>query len=249
MPTRVDTTTRTLTNTGPKNRDQTSSRYRKFLRGELSEDNPRFISAAEIVDSFRIAHSEPLDSVAKELQELFPENRNISSRLKRIESIISKLKFQPTLSLERMQDIAGCRIVTDSMPSLQVARQEIYKHFQVIAESNYIETPKDSGYRGIHLIIQRTHFDRILPVEIQLRTSIMHQWAVLVEMMASEMNYDLKRGDGPISLLEALRLISLDLSLMESTEYSGTIPRRQSVEAFNTLQHFISQIERTGEDL
>ena len=46
--------------------------------------------------------------------------------MKRTESVIAKLKRDSHIRLSRMQDIAGCRLVTDS----QAEQDEIYARLQ-----------------------------------------------------------------------------------------------------------------------
>ena len=50
---------------------------------------------------------------------------------------------------------------------------------------DYITTPKDSGYRGVHLIY-RYYSDKNetfngLKIEVQIRTALQHAWATAVD--------------------------------------------------------------------
>lgn len=55
--------------------------------------------------------------------------------------------------------------------------------FKVLREVDYIQQPKESGYRSLHLIIDVpiviSEGTLHLPVEIQLRTIAMDMWASL----------------------------------------------------------------------
>lgn len=119
----------------------------------------------------------------------------IVSRIKAPESMTKKIQadglpvnHQSALSVE--SDAIGVRIIVDSI-------SDVYKVFdnlkcintldnetdiRVINVKDYIKTPKDSGYRSLHVIIGITSDDKDFPemkVEVQIRTSIMDCWASL----------------------------------------------------------------------
>lgn len=108
-------------------------------------------------------------------------NALVAQRLKRSPSIISKLKRFPKMKLSRMQDIGGLRAVVSN---LEVARQltESYKSSRfthdLVGEKDYIEYPKDTGYRGIHLVYKyqnrRVALYDGLHIELQIRTRLQH---------------------------------------------------------------------------
>lgn len=115
---------------------------------------------------------------------------HMESRLKSPQSIINKLiKKDLPVSLDsarkNITDIAGIRVICYyiqdiySLVSLLVARGDIC----LIGKADYIEEPKPSGYRSIHLDVsvpvyigERTEH---IPVEIQIRTIAMDFWASL----------------------------------------------------------------------
>jgi hypothetical protein len=53
-------------------------------------------------------------------------------------------------------------------------------------------------------------------VEVQLRTEVQHEWAVVVERVGGRIGEDLKGGLGPPEVLEFLRLASRAIELEES---------------------------------
>lgn len=113
----------------------------------------------------------------------------IQSRIKSPESIVDKIKRkgypQELESLEKLNDIAGLRVVCHYMNDIQYVSQLLIMHedIQLIRKENYIEYPKDSGYRSLHLVVlvpvhlQSGTVD--IPVEIQMRTIAMDFWASL----------------------------------------------------------------------
>jgi hypothetical protein len=115
-------------------------------------------------------------------------------RLKRKNAIYEKLCRCETrsMSLERMYDIAGCRMVFEDLEDLYDFRKEFRKnsrfYHQLKYEKDYITKVKDSGYRGIHDIYayksdprRPKHWDGLF-VEIQYRTKHQHAWATAVEV-------------------------------------------------------------------
>ena len=103
-----------------------------------------------------------LDKLQTEINAILDRNRIkatfTSRRLKRLTSILYKLDLNPKMRLGGMQDIGGLRIV---LPNIQTL-DKLYSLLKVnVPEGfildkdpiNYIETPKESGYRSIHLYI------------------------------------------------------------------------------------------------
>ena len=114
----------------------------------------------------------------------------IKSRIKTPESIAKKLekKHLPVTfesMMTNLNDIAGVRVICPYISDIYTIRDMLLKQpdIKLIEEKDYIEHPKESGYRSLHIIIEipvylsdSTHFVR---VEIQLRTIAMDFWASL----------------------------------------------------------------------
>ena len=63
---------------------------------------------------------------------------------------------------------------------------------------DYIDQPKDTGYRAVHVVVRRdSHL-----IKIQLRTARQHAWADYLEQLGARSGHDLKDGQGPEELLE-----------------------------------------------
>ncbi|ECR1923209.1 hypothetical protein F2I69_08810 [Campylobacter jejuni] len=97
--------------------------------------------------------------VVDKLKKLGIKNYIIAKRTKRLESISFKLKRYPNFALDRIQDIAGMRIICDNLKDVNSIKNELKKHYQknisVFKYSNmddYINEPKNDGYRSYHLI-------------------------------------------------------------------------------------------------
>ncbi len=115
---------------------------------------------------------------------------HVKSRLKRPISIRNKLKkYGYPLSInnieEHLHDVAGLRVIC-SFPSDVYTIAEAFlsqDDVTLIARKDYIQNPKPSGYRSLHLIVEIPIFltkeKRMMKVEIQLRTIAMDCWASL----------------------------------------------------------------------
>ena len=113
---------------------------------------------------------------------------HIKSRLKTPDSIVKKLKrdgLEVTIDnmVEKLSDIAGIRIICSFTQDIyqiaeMIARQ---KDVSVLYVKDYIQQPKNSGYRSLHLIVEiPIYFQgemQWIRAEIQLRTTAMDFWA------------------------------------------------------------------------
>ena len=114
----------------------------------------------------------------------------IKSRLKSPESIMKKLnKKELPLTTDAIEkyitDIAGVRIICSfeediyKMAKLLLQQDDI----TLIEQKDYIASPKESGYRSLHLIVEIPIFleneKRPMKVEVQFRTIAIDFWASL----------------------------------------------------------------------
>jgi len=123
-------------------------------------------------------------------------------RLKQVPSIFNKLERELSMSLSRMEDIGGCRAVVSTSTLVnriyKILKNSRTKHI-LHRERHYITNPKESGYRGIHLIYKYNGSkDKFkgLPVEIQIRSKIQHSWATAVEVVGTFTKQALKAHTG-----------------------------------------------------
>lgn len=106
----------------------------------------------------------------------------VTYRLKTPASIrgkLAKLSLAPTpaIAAAALHDIAGLRVVLDSEDAVYAFAAQLREAqgAQLLAERDYIASPKPSGYRSLHLILRPRGAG--VPVEIQLRTPQMDVWA------------------------------------------------------------------------
>lgn len=115
---------------------------------------------------------------------------HIKSRIKSLERINEKLRRKKQkVSVDNISryvsDVVGMRIVCSFIKDVYTIVEIIRStgEFIVKSEKDYIEEPKESGYRSYHMIVlvpihleNRTEY---IPVEIQIRTVAMDCWASL----------------------------------------------------------------------
>ena len=119
-------------------------------------------------------------------------NRNpveaIKTRLKSPNSILGKLRRKNLpMNIEsirnNMFDVAGIRIICSFPEDIYHLAEMLLRQDDVtlIKKKDYIQNPKENGYRSLHLIVQVPIFltDRTeyMNVEVQLRTIAMDFWA------------------------------------------------------------------------
>lgn len=197
----------------------------------LNEDERN--EALEILSNWRAAHNYPMHIFTNRLKTVsqkLDEKSFTAQRLKRVPSIIKKLKRRyhgnkPSMKLTRMQDIAGCRVVLKNMDLVNELHKKYYgdrgvKHIKV-NEKNYIQNPKDDGYRSIHLIYkynsdkeEKKKFNGLL-IEVQIRSKLQHLWATAVEIVDFFTGQAIKSNEGQKDWVDFFRLVSSAFAIME----------------------------------
>ena len=187
---------------------------RRWARGEMTDPSAQR-AALDILLAFRAAHEVPLTKANMGLRSFVRTEGcrvEVSQRLKRVPTIIDKLTREPTMQLANMQDIGGCRSVLDSIDEVRRVQERLSKTRPPLRVADYIVAPRTSGYRGVHVVV--TYDDR--PIEIQLRTQAMHEWAITVERLTGRLQVDLKSGLGPPAVLDWLGAISEAMAVEEA---------------------------------
>lgn len=160
--------------------------------------------ALDILSFWRADHVASLESASDELKKFalkIDSKSIVAKRLKRTPSIINKLNRFSTASesmkLDRMNDIGGCRAIVSTIKKLDQLTKIVKRYNGFKLQKDYVSAPKDSGYRGIHLIGKvknKENNDRF--IEIQLRTKVQHSWATAVEIVDLFTNQSIKTSSG-----------------------------------------------------
>ena len=204
-------------------RNQIKKAGRVLAKGTI--DVAEELRSIEVLDNWRASHAYPLHVIATNLrQKTKGTDTIVVQRLKRLDSIIAKLKRKRSIGLYDMQDLAGCRVIAPTVEEVyQLSNQ--YKNSRIKHRhhktDDYIEKPKKSGYRGIHMIY-KYHSDKNddyegMFVEIQFRTQLQHLWSTAVETMGLYTGTNLKAGLGPDEVLKFFALVSSLFALEEKT--------------------------------
>lgn len=188
-------------------------------------DPDKYSHAMQVLSYWRSCHIYPLDIVAEKLQSAskrIDKQSIVAKRLKRTPSIINKLRRFESMKLRNMQDIGGCRAIVSSIKKANKLKRELNKRreFRVV---DYIEKPKEDGYRGIHLIgkfIGKNRSDEY-SIEIQIRTLVQHAWATAVEIIDLFTNQALKSNQGKQEWKDFFRNVSFEFSKIEGADIQG----------------------------
>ena len=112
----------------------------------------------------------------------------VDGRVKSVSSILEKAqkkKIPFEMIEEEMEDIAGIRIICQFVEDIQKVVEIIRRRtdMEVIAERDYINHMKDSGYRSYHVIVlyevHTLEGSRKIKVESQIRTLAMNFWSTI----------------------------------------------------------------------
>jgi putative GTP pyrophosphokinase len=146
-------------------------------------------------------------------------------RLKSYERIAQKLHrlghpVTADSARQNLTDIAGMRCICSYAKDIFYIA-DVFKRqpdMELVSEKNYVTTPKPSGYRSYHLILEvpiyLTGSIHRLPVEIQIRTQAMDFWASLEHRIRYKYNTGM-----PPHLAEGLRECAEQISDLDARMY------------------------------
>ncbi|WP_454813270.1 RelA/SpoT domain-containing protein [Labrys neptuniae] len=240
-----------------------------YSRGELDRVGNRIregVAGSEdlrILDNWRASHLYVLNTFQASLRTRrsrfdVGEQITIAQRLKRRPTIIDKLNREAGMSLSRMHDIAGCRIIFPNLNSLDRFRTSVLNSraaHELLGDQNrynYIVSPKPSGYRGIHDVykynVGSTGGVRWngLRLEIQYRTYIQHAWATAVEISDIVNATRLKFSEANNDITRLFLLCSEILSRYHEgvNGYCGNLAARDLIFEYKNIESRIHAISR-----
>ena len=192
----------------------------------LAKDSNEYNKALKIINEWRTLHLTALDALQKEVVPLLTNHEIAilltSNRLKRITSILYKLDINPEMHLGGMQDIGGLRIVVNNVEDLkscqQILTNKVPKSFDLVKIMDYVQKPKESGYRSIHFIYKYRSDNKDVDgakVEMQIRTKLQHSWAMAVETAGLITNTQLKSSMGSEEWLNFFKIVSSLFAIKE----------------------------------
>lgn len=241
-------------------REQVNAAGRELVRwdalGEVSlDDVEQWTDAMGIVNNWRASHHFPLNTFQVTLRDRarrIDPRAVVTQRLKRVPSVTKKLQRFKSMSLARMQDIGGCRAIVGTTAQV-LALRDVYlnssaRHIQTNIK-DYIDSPQDTGYRGIHLVYRYTS-DRATTynnhlIEVQLRSKLQHAWATGVETVGMMLGQALKSNEGEQDVLAFFKLASWAFAYREGTPVpEGTAPQEELLEQLCDMEDRLHVLRR-----
>ena len=207
-----------------------------------------------VINNWRSAHGYPLNTFQTTLRNSarrFDADALIAQRTKRLISIAAKLNREPRMKLSQMQDIGGCRAVVKSVAEVRSLvsyyEKEIRLQHTLATKDDYIDEPKSSGYRGVHLVY-RFHSDRPaavayngLKIEMQIRSKYQHAWATAVETVGTFVQQALKSSQGEEDWLRFFELMGSVIALRERLPLVPNTPTKRK-ELIATLAEYTARL-------
>ncbi|MBQ4466397.1 MAG: GTP pyrophosphokinase family protein [Oscillospiraceae bacterium] len=170
-------------------RDMVETLFFEFLELEHLYE-----SASEIVKT-------QLNIYDNEFSMKFQRNpiHGIESRIKSPQSIVQKLQkkgypLSAQSAQKHLMDIAGIRVVCYYINDIYAIAELLSTRddFKLVKIKDYIQNPKPSGYRSLHMIVMVPVYlattRKEVPVEIQIRTIAMDFWASLEHQLRYKTN-------------------------------------------------------------
>jgi ppGpp synthetase/RelA/SpoT-type nucleotidyltranferase len=198
----------------------------KLLNEDFFEHESEFTAVLDVISFWRSEHEVPLTRAFQLVQTvaLQIDRRAIfAKRLKRIISMARKLRRFRSMDLKNMQDIGGCRAIVTNQKKLTQILRELKRlpefrwldvNFKI---KDYIESPKDDGYRSVHIVGNfAAKGCTIRRIEVQLRTYIQHYWATALEIVDLFTDQALKSNQGDKDWRIFFKLLSEHFALMDN---------------------------------
>lgn len=191
--------------TKPESPQELRSRLTDIFDDRSIETFQKFItSSKDLMSCYRCAIME-IETKFRVLDERFSLDHdrnpidNIQSRLKAPESIRDKLlrknlPFTLEAIEENLFDIAGVRIICSFVDDIYMLADCLLQQDDItlIKRKDYIQNPKENGYRSLHLIVEVPIFlqdrKKLMKVEVQFRTIAMEFWASLEHQLRYKKN-------------------------------------------------------------
>lgn len=213
--------------------------------------------AFNVVNNHRALHFLPLIRLRTNLHQHFKAmggQRTIVQRLKRIPTIIDKMRRFPDIGFASFQDIGGIRVIVESISDIYSLKKRLDNAktdfaFQKIRENDRIKEPKSKqgrGYRSLHLIYkfhsQEEKYNN-LKIELQIRTKLQNLWATTIEAVDIMKNQSLKSGLGRTKWNDFFEIVSSNFALLEKQPLLPEHTGKTQEELKKELQTIEKEIE------
>ncbi|MGO3127626.1 MAG: hypothetical protein ACTIJY_06110 [Luteimonas sp.] len=211
-----------------------------------------------VIEDWRAAHRGVINTFQGILRNRLRGQRvTVAQRHKRRNTIFDKLQRLPSMQLARMDDVAGCRLIFRNEKELRKFRQSFHqarfnhKLRHDADKYDYISSPKNTGYRGIHDVYEYDVNSEAgealkgLYIEIQYRTLVQHAWATAVEIVGfiTESQPKFERGDDRYHRAMAY---ASEILARAHEDHRGPFPaltNRELLESFLSLDQELSLMQ------
>lgn len=208
-----------------------------------------YYDALYVVNNWRSSHAYPLNTFQVNLRTTarrYDRDPLVAQRIKRLSSIVHKLDRMRSMKLSQMQDLGGCRAILQNIHQVRdvfeyYLHRSSIKHERVSID-DYLDKPKSSGYRGIHLVYRyfsdknKTMYNG-LKIEMQLRSRYQHAWATAVETVGTFSGEALKSSLGSVDWQRFFALMASAIAIRERSEIVPGTPRAKR-ELIAELRHY-----------
>lgn len=169
----------------------------------------------------------------------------IDQRIKGIYSSYRKMTLKKR-SFEELADRLALRVIVDDVDECYRALGVIHSCMRPMHGKlkDYIGTPKENGYRSIHTVVYPLPGVSQLPMEIQIRTRVMHrecEFGIASHGKYKDWAYSLNTPQTRVNLFRNLEnlhtLASSDLSFTDALRHSFNDNRLLIFDAYNNVYH------------
>ena len=197
------------------------------MKWELEDLSLRFTHPEEYhaiareLDESREERLEFMQGAVKYIQDLMAQNHiqaQVSGRPKHIYSIWKKMQ-RKHLRFDQLFDVRAVRIIVQTVEQCYQVLSIIHESFPMLSKEydDYIAKPKPNGYQSLHTVVT----DRQnRPIEIQIRTQAMHEFAELG--VAAHWRYKEAGNSNGVSSAEEQRVAWLRQLLAWSSDMQHT---------------------------
>jgi putative GTP pyrophosphokinase len=222
----------------------------------LTHNTDELLWAVDLTGRWRACHAYPINTLQSTLRTKLKNHGYrdyvVAQRLKRLPTIIDKLRRHPNMQLTTMQDIGGVRAILPTIKDVHDLTKEYtdnaYFSPMIVDQKDYILSPRDSdGYRSQHLVfkyknLQNPAYDG-LKIEVQIRTKLQHAWATAVETMGTFLGQALKSRQGDQKWLDFFALISSGFAYKEKCP---PLPRFAHLSEMDTFKYVATMEAELG---
>jgi putative GTP pyrophosphokinase len=232
-------------------RKQVSRAGHTLIAPDVSEADR--LSAIAVLNHWRSCHAYPINTFQATLRFRLKgicSTALVAQRLKRTPSILKKLQINAGMQMARMQDVGGLRAVVENLSQVRKLEQ-LYTNgtltHELTDKDDYIATPKESGYRSLHLIYkyknpQNPIYDG-LHVELQIRTQLQHAWATAVETIGTFLDQALKSSEGSEEWLSYFKLVGAAFSQLEKAPVAEAFASIEAEDIYKLVTYWTEQLE------